>query len=138
MSDDGVRIMSAAEFKTRREATGATQSWVARRLGHTPGTVKRWESGRCPVPLVAVTLIEDTEEWAAGALADLRATLDPPGLEPPDDTVITLERYRDDATFRAAFGPSKYSASIHAMWLARAREALVRDGYRVRIEYATR
>jgi DNA-binding XRE family transcriptional regulator len=128
--------MTAAEFKTRREATGATQSWVAKRLGHTPGTVKRWESGRCPVPLVAVTLIEDTEEWATRTLADLRATLDPPEVGAVDGKVITLERFCDDAAFRTAFGPSKYSASIHAMWLARAREALVSEGYEVRIEYA--
>jgi DNA-binding XRE family transcriptional regulator len=128
--------MSASEFKTRREAIGATQQWVAKRLGHIPGTVKRWESGKCPVPFIAATLIRDTEEWAAAALADLRATLDPPCQQPSEVNVVTLTRYRDDTAFRAAFGNSKYSASIHAMWIARAREALVRDGYRVQIEYS--
>ncbi|MDR1633745.1 MAG: helix-turn-helix domain-containing protein [Bifidobacteriaceae bacterium] len=54
--------MSAAEFKTRREATGATQQWVARQLGHTTGTVNRWESGKCPVPVVAANLVRETDQ----------------------------------------------------------------------------
>lgn len=134
-ADNEYRTMSAAEFKTRREATGATQQWVAKRLGHTPGTVKRWESGRCPVPLVAANLIRETEDWATSMLADLRAALDPSGSDPTGAGPVTLHRYRDEAAFTAAFGRSKYSASIHAMWVARARERLAYEGYHVEIEY---
>ena len=132
--DNELHTMSAAEFKTRREALGATQQWVARRLGHTAGTVKRWEAGKCAVPLPAANLIRDAETWATEALADIRATLDPPCQEP--GSVVTLIRYLNDSTFYADFGNSKYSASIHAMWVARVRESLAKDGYTVVIKYA--
>jgi DNA-binding transcriptional regulator YiaG len=135
MVTQGRGAMTAAEFKTRREAVGATQQWVAKSLGRTVVTIKRWESGKCPVPDAAAALIEGVEEWGLHSLADLRATLEPPGCEPAGGLMVVLTRYRTESAFRAAFEHSKYSAAIHGMWVAAAREALVREGFEVLIRY---
>lgn len=49
-------MLSAATFRAMREGLGLSQAYVAEETGVSAQTVKRWESGRYPVP-------DDVSEW---------------------------------------------------------------------------
>ncbi len=53
--------MVAADVQRVREAMGASQAVLALFLGVSPGTVRGWEQGARPVPMIASRFLEEIE-----------------------------------------------------------------------------
>lgn len=94
MSDSEDR-MDPGEFQAVREYLGLTTEALAGMLGVRHDTVRRWESGRDPIPTRVREEVEQIEEYTAAAVGELVAAL----RDARDPAVIV---YRTDAAMHAA------------------------------------
>lgn len=67
--------MSNAELQTVREYLGLTIEALAGMLSVRPDTVRRWESGREPIPYRVPDEVEKLEQYTAAAVGELVAAL---------------------------------------------------------------
>lgn len=129
---------SAAELKTRREATGASIRDMARLLGiGSESNYQRYEAGRVPFPAFVQAEVERLERWIAvsidtvlGLAADLKEKYGPA-------QTVDLIRWRKAADYERDV-PERAEVipfGVHARALARAREVLLDEGYEVKLFY---
>lgn len=93
MSDD--ERMDPGELQAVREYLGLTTEHLAAMLGVRHDTVRRWESGRDPIPERVSGEVEQIEEATAHAVAELSAV-----LRDARDPAVRV--YRSDADLHAA------------------------------------
>jgi transcriptional regulator with XRE-family HTH domain len=87
--------MDPGELQAVREYLGLTTESLAGMLGVRHDTVRRWESGRAPVPERVREEVEAVEEYAARAVGELVDAL----RDARDPAVVV---YRTDAQMHAA------------------------------------
>lgn len=104
--------MTAAGFRTRRELSGLTGRHLATLLGTDDRAVRRWESGKRPVPDSIAQQMRRISAETRTAVADMVAAADGgPLLTYPDDEQYTIVN-----------PSSPWSASWHRAVTARAAE----------------
>lgn len=126
-------MMTGAEFRTLRDALGLNVDTCCRLFAVADRTVRRWDTGRLPVPEgVARQLLQldaSFDEGAAQSVSMLDHLLEetpvPPGIEPQ----LTLVRYRTDADL-ARYHPDlgRLGTLSHGMIIDRAAR-LIRARY---------
>jgi DNA-binding XRE family transcriptional regulator len=92
MTDDR---MDPGELQAVREYLGLTSPQLATLLGVRDDTVRRWESGRDPIPHRVREEVEQIEEATARAVDEVVTA-----LEDARDVAVTV--YRTDADMHAA------------------------------------
>ena len=76
MEDDTPEArMDPGEMQTVREYLGLTTESLAGMLGVRPDTLRRWESGREPIPHRVREEVEAVEEYTAAAVGEVVAAL---------------------------------------------------------------
>ena len=92
MTDDR---MDPGELQAVREYLGLTGEALAAILSVNPVTLRRWESGRDPIPYRVREEVEQIEETTARAVDEVATA-----LEDARDVAVTV--YRTDADMHAA------------------------------------
>jgi transcriptional regulator with XRE-family HTH domain len=95
MTTDDTPRMTGGEMQTVREYLGLTTESLAGILGVRHDTVRRWESGRDPIPYRVREEVEQIEAYTAHAVDDLVRALS----DARDPAVVV---YRTDADMHAA------------------------------------
>jgi transcriptional regulator with XRE-family HTH domain len=131
-----IKIMTAAELKTLREALGLPVAWVAVKSGVQRRTVEYWEAGRMRVPedvaALLTTLDRQFDRAADEALAVAHEQRDKHG----QPETVELKRYRtDEALWTARPDMAGLPVTAHAALLNRARRLLGAAGFAVSIQY---
>ena len=131
-------IWSAAELKTRREATGASVRDMMRLLGlSSESNYQRYEAGRQPVPAFAQAEVERLEQWLDVSVETVLDGARDLVRQYGQPQTVDLLRWRKSADYdrdepeRAASIPF----GVHARSIARAREALLDEDFEVRLVY---
>ncbi len=96
--------MTGGEMQTVREYLGLTTEQLAGRLDVRHDTVRRWESGRDPIPLRVSQEIEDLEEHTAHAVDQLVAALHD-ARDPAVEVYRRVEDMPSDRPDLIALGP---------------------------------
>lgn len=129
---------TAAELKTRREATGASVRDMMRLLRFSSeSNYQRYEAGRLPVPAFAQAEVERLEAWLEASVESVLAGVHNLKSEHGAPISVDLLRWRKSADYerdepeRAELIPF----GVHSRSIARAREALLDEGYEVRLLY---
>lgn len=90
-------MMTAAEFRTLRDALGLSVDVCCRLFGVADRTIRRWDSGRLPVPdPVAHQLLEVDADFDSAAAGAVRKALDEVARRGEAPADITIVRYRSD------------------------------------------
>ncbi|ROR97772.1 uncharacterized protein DUF1870 [Salana multivorans] len=87
--------MTAGELQTVREYLGLTTDALAGILGVRPDTVRRWESGRDPIPHRVREEVEEVEAFTASIAGEVVAALH-------DQATPAVLVYRTDREMHAA------------------------------------
>lgn len=95
MSEHDDERMDPGELQTVREYLGLTLDALAGMLGVRQDTLRRWESGRDPIPHRVREEIEDIEEYTARAVDEIVAA-----LRDADEPAVRV--YRTDEQLHAA------------------------------------
>ena len=94
-------MLTAAEFKTRREHLGIPGEWLARRFGVSDRSVRHWDSGKYPVP-------ERISRWLRWLAEDTEATVAWIAERLENSPERLLVTYRNDAELDAGAADDPY------------------------------
>ena len=124
--------MRAARFRAIRETCGVSQAQVARAMGVREITVRRWESGRTPVP-------PDAGEWLLEAAEEHQRGVDEAveriaGLPKGSTVAMTYYRSQEQADIEAGPGEAGPYAFLNAITRS-AAERLAQMGYSIDYAY---
>lgn len=129
--------MTAAEFRTIREALGLSPAQVAGMTGYALRTVQNWDEGTRRVPAIVEQRLMEVEaaveKTVARAVQAVKETAEERGSLPES---VCLVRYRtDDDLHRYRPDMAGLPASLHAAMLARVRRELFKMGVVSRIVF---
>lgn len=123
--------MTAAEFRTIREALGLSPAQVAGMTGYALRTVQNWDEGTRRVPAIVEQRLMEVEAAIEKTVAVSIPFISGLGLNS-----VCLVRYRTDADLhRYRPDMAGMPASLHAAMLARLRRELFRMGVVSKIVY---
>lgn len=131
-----ILIMTAAEYRTLREALGLSPPQVSAITGYALRTAQMWDEEKRKIPEKVEKLLLEIEEAVCAAVSGTVQAVKETAEEKGTPETVWMVRYRTDADLhRYRQDMLGLPASLHAAMLARIRRELFRMGIITRIAY---